>query len=74
MQTQLKHMQALPALNLDQRLDRLKALYKVIQHNKQSIIDSISNDYGHRASSETLLAEVLVNLEDIKHTIKHLKN
>ena len=72
MQTQLNQMQALPALNLDQRLDRLKALYKTIQQNKQGIIDSISRDYGHRASSETLLAEVLVNLEDIKHTMKHL--
>ncbi len=72
MQTQLNQMQTLPALNLDQRLDRLKALYKAIQQNKQGIIDSINRDYGHRASSETLLAEVLVNLEDIKHTMKHL--
>ncbi|KAA3642459.1 MAG: coniferyl aldehyde dehydrogenase [Proteobacteria bacterium] len=72
MQTQLQHMQALPALSLNQRLDRLKALSKAIKENKQGIIDAISSDYGHRASSETLLAEVLVNLEDIKHTIKHL--
>jgi coniferyl-aldehyde dehydrogenase len=72
MQTQLKHMQALPALNLNQRLNRLKALYQAIKNNKQGIIDAINSDYGHRASGETLLAEVLVNLEDIKHTIKHL--
>jgi len=72
MQTQLKHMQALPALNLNQLLNRLKALYQAIKNNKQGIIDAINNDYGHRASGETLLAEVLVNLEDIKHTIKHL--
>jgi len=72
MLTQIKQMQALPYLSLSQRLDRLKALQKSIQNNKQDIINAISNDYGHRASSETLLAEVLVNLEDIKHTIKHL--
>ncbi len=72
MHNQLNKMQALPAFSVDERLDRLNALQKAIQNNKQAIIKAISSDYGHRASSETLLAEVLVNLEDIKHTIKHL--
>ena len=72
MQTQHQHMKALPSFNLAQRLSKLKALYQVISHNKQRIMEAISTDYRHRASSETLLAEVLVNLEDLKHTIKHL--
>ncbi|MCX7544544.1 coniferyl aldehyde dehydrogenase [Marinicella gelatinilytica] len=72
MQSQLSQMQQLPALTLEQRLGRLKALQKSIQTNKQLIIDAINADYGQRAASETLLAEVLVNLEDLKHTIKHL--
>ncbi|GAA4817601.1 aldehyde dehydrogenase [Marinicella pacifica] len=72
MHTQLNKMQALPPICLDRRLERLQALYQTIQQNKQNIINAINSDYGHRAAGETLLAEVLVNLEDIKHTIKHL--
>src|SRR5690606_13458112 len=69
---QLKKMQQLPALTLAQRLSALHNLQKIIQQRKQDIITAINSDYGHRAPQETLLAEVLVNLEDIKHTRKHL--
>jgi coniferyl-aldehyde dehydrogenase len=58
---------------LEQRLDRLARLRALIKDNEKRFEQAISADFGHRCAIETLIAETLSLLGDIKHTSKHLK-
>jgi coniferyl-aldehyde dehydrogenase len=51
-------------------LDRLAAAIKA---KREAIVDAINADFGRRASVETLAADVMVTLEEIKHVRKHLR-
>ncbi|NVN87817.1 MAG: coniferyl aldehyde dehydrogenase [Rhodopseudomonas sp.] len=64
--------QAQPA-SLAERLDRLARLRAVIQANESRFEQAISADFGHRCAVETLIAETLSVLAEIKHSSKHLK-
>jgi coniferyl-aldehyde dehydrogenase len=56
------------------RLDRLARLRALISDNEQRFAAAISADFGHRCAVETMIAETLFLLGEIKHTSKHLKN
>ncbi len=58
---------------LEQRLDRLARLRSLLTDNEKRFEQAISADFGHRCAVETLIAETLSLLGDIKHTSKHLK-
>lgn len=60
-----------PALN--QRRDRLMRLRGLIADNETRFANAISADFGHRATAETILAEVLFLQGEIKHALQHLK-
>jgi coniferyl-aldehyde dehydrogenase len=62
-----------PAATLEQRLDRLARLRAVVADNEARLEAAISADFGHRSSIETLFAESMFVLGEIKHTVKHLK-
>ena len=62
-----------PAPTLEQRLDRLARLRAVVADNEARFEAAISADFGHRSSIETLFAESVFLLGEIKHTAKHLK-
>jgi coniferyl-aldehyde dehydrogenase len=62
-----------PAPTLEQRLDRLARLRAVVADNEARFEQAISADFGHRSSIETLFAESMFVLGEIKHTVKHLK-
>ena len=51
-------------------LDRLAAAIKA---KREAIVDAINADFGRRASVETLAADVMVTLEEIKHVRKNLR-
>ena len=51
-------------------LDRLAAAIKA---KREAIVAAINADFGRRASVETLAADVMVTLEEIKHVRKHLR-
>jgi coniferyl-aldehyde dehydrogenase len=55
------------------RIDRLRRLRAAVQQNEARFEQAISADFGHRASVETTIAEVLFLYVEIKHAIKHLK-
>lgn len=55
------------------RLDRLKRLRAAISENETRFEQAISADFGHRSSTETLMAETLFLLGEIRHAAKHLK-
>jgi coniferyl-aldehyde dehydrogenase len=56
-----------------ERVADLKSLSRLLKDNKDALVDAINEDYGNRASFETLFAEYFVVLETIHDTIKHLK-
>jgi coniferyl-aldehyde dehydrogenase len=63
-----------PSPTLEQRLDRLGRLRALIKDNEKRFEQAISADFGHRCATETLIAETLSLLGDIKHTSRHLKS
>ena len=63
-----------PPPSLETRLDRLKRLRALITENEQRFAEAISADFSHRCAIETMIAETLSLLGEIKHTSKHLKN
>ncbi len=62
-----------PAPTLELRLDRLKRLRAAVSENEARFEAAISADFGHRSSTETLIAEIMMVLSEIKHATKHLK-
>jgi coniferyl-aldehyde dehydrogenase len=62
-----------PVPTYQQRKDDLLALKRMINENRESIIDAICKDYGNRSRHETLFAEIISVTDGINDTIKHLK-
>ena len=56
-----------------ERVADLKSLSRMLKDNREPLIEAINEDYGNRASFETLFAEYFVVLETIHDTIKHLR-
>ena len=56
-----------------QRLADLERLAAAIKAKREAILEAINADFGRRAAVETLAADVMVTLEEIKHVRKHLK-
>lgn len=71
-QQQKAYFQA-PYPTLAQRKTKLKQLRKALLANQQLLIEAISTDFGHRASQETLLAEIFPSIKEIDYVCKHLK-
>ena len=62
-----------PVPSYEQRREDLLALKRMINENRESIIDAICKDYGNRSRHETLFAEIISVTDGINDTIKHLK-
>lgn len=62
-----------PPPSLEARLERLARLRAVISDNETRLQQAISADFGHRSATETLIAEILFLLSELKHATKHLK-
>jgi coniferyl-aldehyde dehydrogenase len=57
---------------LAERRDRLARLRALVVENEARFGDVISADFGNRSSTETLIAETLFLLAEIKHATKNL--
>ena len=62
-----------PAPALELRLDRLRRLRAAITENEARFEAAISADFGHRSTTETVIAETMLVLGEIKHAARHLK-
>lgn len=60
------------APNLAERRDRLARLRALVTENETRFDEAISADFGNRSSTETLVAETLFVLAEIKHATKNL--
>ncbi len=55
------------------RDQRLAQLMKLIMDNADEIAATISEDFGHRSTVETRLADIAALITEIKHTRSHLR-
>ncbi|WP_407167077.1 coniferyl aldehyde dehydrogenase [Bradyrhizobium sp. ORS 111] len=62
-----------PAPTLQARLDRLRRLRAAVSENEARFEAAISADFGHRSTVETVIAETMLVLGEIKHAATHLK-
>lgn len=53
------------------RKANLIKLGEAIKANEAAFIEAISDDFGHRSSMETILAEILIIQGGIRHALKH---
>lgn len=51
----------------------LDRLLRILQKERDSIVDAVRADYGARSAIETLTADVLTTAESIRHSRKHLR-
>jgi len=56
----------------DARIEHLDKLERAILDKKHELAKAVSMDYGNRSKHETLAAEVLVIINEIKHARTHL--
>jgi len=62
-----------PFPNYKERKEDLLTLKRLINENREQIIDAICADYGNRSRHETLFAEVIAVTDGIKNDIKNVK-
>ncbi|KJC47156.1 aldehyde dehydrogenase [Bradyrhizobium sp. LTSP885] len=72
-QRQIELSRSEPAPTLQARLDRLRRLRAAVTENETRFEAAISADFGHRCTVETVIAETMLVLGEIKHAAKHLK-
>jgi len=65
---QLKHIP-----DQRERLYSLKRLGEAVQHYKEEVVTAINADFGRRSPVETMVADVMVTLGEIKHAEKNLR-
>jgi coniferyl-aldehyde dehydrogenase len=59
--------------SFSQRQADLLRLKAAVVDQREALCAAVSADFGRRSRHETLLADVMMVLEDIKHTLKNLK-
>lgn len=62
-----------PYLSLNERLDLLQRLEKLIVDNQEKITDAISEDFGNRSHHETRILEIFPSVSGIRHARRKLK-
>jgi coniferyl-aldehyde dehydrogenase len=56
-----------------ERLRRLRLLLDGLQACQAELVRSMSEDFGNRSAQETLLLEIFPTVDEIRHSISHLK-
>ena len=57
-----------------QRMTDLARLRAAVLKHKDALCEAVSMDFGRRSKHETLLADLMMVLDDIKHMRKHLRS
>lgn len=59
-------------LSYPERMELLGKALSWIRQHRQDIVLSVQQDYGHRSSHETLMAEVFAVVDELRHARAHL--
>jgi coniferyl-aldehyde dehydrogenase len=70
---QFDRLHASANLSMDVRKSRLKKLKKVITDRSQDIIEALNQDYLQRCEQETRVAEIMICINEINHSLKHME-
>jgi coniferyl-aldehyde dehydrogenase len=62
-----------PYPSLEERLDSLTKLERILVDNADPIADAINKDFGHRCAVESKMLELFVCVDGLRHTRKKLK-
>ena len=62
-----------PCPDLNGRKQRIYALKKALLANRQAFLEALDSDFGGRSKNESLLAEFMPVLGNIRYTLRHLK-
>ena len=69
----LKQAHLRGAFTYEQRIELLSRLDAAVRRNREAVVEACSRDFGRRARIETLAADVMVTLDEIKHARKNLR-
>ncbi len=61
-----------PAPSYEDRIANLKRLQKMVLTHKDELTDAVCEDFGSRSRHETILAEIMTTVNNIKYTRKRL--
>ncbi|MDH5637293.1 MAG: coniferyl aldehyde dehydrogenase [Nitrospinota bacterium] len=61
-----------PFPSIEQRKAALDKLFWMVKDNQQKFVEAANSDFGCRSPQETLITEVALTLEDIRHIRRHL--
>jgi len=56
-----------------QRMDDLERLATVVQKHREELAKTVSGDFGRRSRHESLVADVMTTLDEIRHLRRHLR-
>lgn len=70
---QKKAFEAEPWPSLEQRLQRLDRLKKMLINNREALIASIHQDFGGRSRQESIMADLMPVISEISYVRRHLK-
>jgi coniferyl-aldehyde dehydrogenase len=62
-----------PYPSLEERLESLTKVERILVDNADAIDEAINKDFGHRASAESKMLELFTCVDGIRHTRKKLK-
>ncbi|MEJ7599746.1 MAG: coniferyl aldehyde dehydrogenase [Kofleriaceae bacterium] len=62
-----------PYPSLEERLENLRKLDRLLVENRAGIAEAISADFGHRAHEETMVAELFTSVDGIRDVRKKLE-
>ncbi len=68
-----KAADAKPYLDAEAREDLLTRLEKLLLKHRDDIVKAISDDFGHRVETESLVADVFLPLDGIRDARKHVR-
>jgi coniferyl-aldehyde dehydrogenase len=61
------------AVSADQRIDRLNRAIDLVFDNRDILVETLTQDFGHRSSHQSLMSDIYATIECLKHSKKHLK-
>lgn len=74
LQQQQQEHQAMPYPTWAVRQERIERLQRLLEHHADAFTQAIAQDFGHRATQETQLAEIDFVLSEIKYVQRKLKS
>lgn len=56
-----------------ERRQHLLRLDRALKEHRQAFIDAVSEDFSHRPAQETMLGDLMIAHEEIKHILRHMR-